>query len=405
MRDQRGCISVDRDKWCLRWRENVKATGERKLRFKILGSVTAEHRRSRDRVTKKIRIPKEIQGLADAVMVQVNLHPTESVLITMGQLVENEYFPDVERHLKESTFNGYKAIWNRYLKHEIGEAIVRDYQRADAFRLWKKIHADSSFRLSRRTMAHIRFFVSGVFEWALNHGMYSGFNPAAADLPEGLPKGKETSAYSVEEIGRMLSLLADAKAQAIVAMAFGSGLRKGELAGLRWEDYEKTDSGAVIHVRQAVWHRRITTVKTESSIADVNLGVEFCEYIDAYRQLCQGVTSGLMFGYSADRPVNLDSFANAYFKPLLKAAGIPWRGYHGFRRGNATFLARYEGSHVAALVLRHSNVGTTEAHYIKNSAQERRAAEAKKMVTMTIQKEHAAATLSAGLIATRKQAN
>jgi integrase len=405
MRDQKGCISVDRDKWCLRWRENVKATGERKLRFKILGPVTAEHRRSRDRVTKKIRIPKEIQGLADAVMVQVNLHPTESVLITMGQLVENEYFPDVERHLKESTFNGYKAVWNRYLKHEIGEAIVRDYQRADAFRLWKKIHADSSFRLSRRTMAHIRFFVSGVFEWALNHGMYSGFNPAAADLPEGLPKGKETSAYSVEEIGRMLSLLADAKAQAIVAMAFGSGLRKGELAGLRWEDYEPTDSGAVIHVRQAVWHRRITTVKTESSIADVNLGVEFCEYIDAYRQLCQCVTSGLMFGYSADRPVNLDSFANAYFKPVLKAAGIPWRGYHGFRRGNATFLAKYEGSHVAALVLRHSNVGTTEAHYIKNSAQERRIAQAKKVVNISVQREHAATTLADGLTASRSKTN
>jgi integrase len=160
--------------------------------------------------------------------------------------------------------------------------------------------------------AHIRFFVSGVFEWALNHGMYSGFNPAAADLPEGLPKGKETSPYSVEEIGRMLSLLADANAQAVVAMAFGSGLRKGELAGFRWEDYEKTDNGAVIHVRQAVWHRRITTVKTESSVADVNLGVEFCEYIDAYRRLCRGINSGLMFGYSADRPVNLDSFANEH---------------------------------------------------------------------------------------------
>jgi integrase len=254
-------------------------------------------------------------------------------------------------------------------------------------------------------MAHIRFFVSGVFEWALNHGMYSGFNPASADLPEGLPRGKETSAYSVEEIARLLSLLADVKAQAIVAMAFGSGLRKGELAGLQWQDYERTENGAVIHVRQAVWHRKITSVKTESSVADVNLGIQFCEYIDAYRGLCYGVDSGLMFGYSADRPVNLDSFANAYFKPVLKAAGIPWRGYHGFRRGNATFLAKHEGAHVAALVLRHSNVGTTEAHYIKNSAQERRIAQAKKVVTISIQREQAATTLSAGLSASRSNTN
>jgi hypothetical protein len=58
---------------------------------------------------------------------------------------------------------------------------------------------------------------------------------------------------------------------------------------------------------------------------------------------------------------------------MPETAGIPWRGYHGFRRGNATYLAKHQGSHAAALMLRHSNVSTTETNYIKNSAQDRRA--------------------------------
>jgi integrase len=406
MKRQSGCISIDRDKWCLRWREKVIETGERKLRFKILGSVTSEHRRNKDRSTKKLRVPAEIQTAADAVMSSVNIHPDGiSVLLTIGDLVEKHYLPDAEKYLKESTLQGYKGIWRLYLKALVFDIVVRDFHRADAFKLWQAINLASQNKLSRRTMAHIRFFMSGIFEWALNHGFYSGLNPANADLPHGLPKGKETTAYSIEEIARMLSLLADVKAQAIIAVAFGAGLRKGEIAGLRWEDYNPTDTGAVIHVRQAVWHGKITTVKTASSDADVNLGSEFCIFVDAYRQLCGGVRLGLMFGYSADHPVNLDSFATAYIRPVLKAAGIPWRGYHGFRRGNATFLARHEGASVAALMLRHSDVGTTEAHYIKTSAQERRAAEAKKVITITAQKEQAAESLSAGLSAVRKQAN
>jgi len=50
----------------LRWREGDK--GERKLRFKVLGEVTAVHRARRDRKTKKLRIPEEIQKQANAVL-------------------------------------------------------------------------------------------------------------------------------------------------------------------------------------------------------------------------------------------------------------------------------------------------------------------------------------------------
>ena len=53
-------------------------------------------------------------------------------------------------------------------------------------------------------------------------------------------------------------------------------------------------------------------------------------------------------------------------KDRLKAAGIQWEGWHGFRRGLATNLDRIgvRGS-IAAMVLRHSNDRVTRKHYIK----------------------------------------
>ena len=62
----------------------------------------------------------------------------------------------------------------------------------------------------------------------------------------------------------------------------------------------------------------------------------------------------------------MHNLANRVIRPALKNAGIPWCGYHGFRRGLATNL------HTLGIVdtdiqriLRHADVGVTQASYIK----------------------------------------
>lgn len=394
MKQQKGCIYRTRGQWALRWRENaVTPEGgiRRKMRFKTLGPVTAEHKRNSK------RIPPEIQAKANEYLEPVNSGAMSSALLTIGQLIE-EYFRN--KHFKPSTESGYKKIWQRYLQARLQAELVRDFKRSDAFRLWKQIHAEHP-TLSKRTMQHIRFFVSGIFEFAKNVGYYSGENPATADLPEGLPLGKETEAYTLDEVVRLLSLLASPKSQAIVALAWGSGLRKGEIEGLDWRDYEPTDTGATIHVRRSVWRRHhITTPKTESSADDVHIGPEIVEYIEAYRRFLRGVTEGFMFGYSATHPIDLESFVRYELKPVMQKAGMKYKGLHGFRRAAATFLAKQisgNGLRAASLVLRHSDETVTQNHYVKNSKQDRRAMQAARVAEMGETRKSAAAILGAGL--------
>jgi integrase len=49
-------------------------------------------------------------------------------------------------------------------------------------------------------------------------------------------------------------------------------------------------------------------------------------------------TSGYIFPSSTGTPVHQSNFLRREFHPVLKAAGIPRAGFHGFRRYRNTFL-------------------------------------------------------------------
>lgn len=64
---------------------------------------------------------------------------------------------------------------------------------------------------------------------------------------------------------------------------------------------------------------------------------------------------------------NLDNLARREVKPTLKAADVPWHGWYALRRGIGTQITAQSKDPLAAKgMLRHDNVATTEAHYIKD---------------------------------------
>src|SRR5689334_11534761 len=106
MKQQKGCVSIDRNNWVCRWRENISdGSGRtvRKLRFKVLGEVTAEHRRNKDRKTHKLRVPDDIQKLADELTNPANTSKV-SVLTTIGQFVDDVYLPEKKEALKPGSY-------------------------------------------------------------------------------------------------------------------------------------------------------------------------------------------------------------------------------------------------------------------------------------------------------------
>jgi integrase len=433
---QKGSIYVQAGSWCLRWRETVidEKGMRRQQRFRVIRELTAADQRSKNRKTGKLYIPDDVQETVEEIMRRVTqglrLGVEAQANPTIEYLVEKSYFPERERlvqqqSVKPSTLKGYRDIWNLHLRNRIGQVFIRDFQRVHAFDLWQQIRENNP-TLTGRTLQHVRTFLSGVFRWALNRGIYSGENPAIASLPEGLPQGEPTQAYTVAEVVKIIQVLPSPLAQALIAMAYGAGLRKGELSAVRWDDYEPTETGATIRVSQSSWNGEILKPKNDASMDTVKLDSVFAEYVEAYRQFCGNPTTGLMFpgttvkkpdGTRTQRPINLDSFARWQLRTILHRCAVckkhpaihvnedhkferdtslpPFKGWHALRRGNATLLASEKDRETAALMLRHSGSDVTDRHYILTSKQEKRAVAVREQQQREERKADAAGALGA----------
>ena len=90
-----------------------------------------------------------------------------------------------------------------------------------------------------------------------------------------------------------------------------------------------------------------------------------------HREVSGNPQAGFIFVSRRDgregRSINMDSLLKWQIKPNLKGSGIPWRGWHAFRRGLATNLYRLGvPDKTIQAILRHSNLSTTMNSYVKS---------------------------------------
>ena len=96
---------------------------------------------------------------------------------------------------------------------------------------------------------------------------------------------------------------------------------------------------------------------------------QLAKRLDLHRKSCGSALTGPIFANSAGNPLDLNACYRREMKSVLKRAGITWHGWHGFRRGLASNLNRLGvDDSVIQRILRHSNVATTQNHYIKTAS-------------------------------------
>lgn len=308
----------------------------------------------------RYRSKKSVRPLADEFLTPLNAGKVrpESTM-SVAQFIETEYLPWTVRSKRPSTVKGYRDIWNVHMRARIGDVTLRDFRPADGTRMLELIAGHVT--LSRRTLYHIKSFVSGVFAHAISQGWLDSENPMrGAKIPSGLKSSTETPAYDLATIEKILRLseLSDTARLALAVAAF-TGLRKGEICGLTWDDF----SGSELRVSRSVWHRLITEPKTERAKAPVPVIPRLASMLDAYRRV---PATGYIFESRSGRPLDLDNLARREIVTIFTVNQIPWLGWHAFRRGLATNLHSLGvDDKTIQGILRHSSLSTTQAIYIK----------------------------------------
>lgn len=151
---------------------------------------------------------------------------------------------------------------------------------------------------SRRTVQQYRDLLNMIFNYAIVHRMATVNPVGAVKLPAGLPKTRR-EIPSDEQLQRVREGV-NLEFGLFAFMLLYTGLRRGELLGLRWEDVDRAER--VIHVRRAVYFAgnspQIKEPKTEAGRRDVIL-------LDALADVLPPAGKGYIFG--GEKPLTKSS--------------------------------------------------------------------------------------------------
>jgi integrase len=298
---------------------------------------------------------KEARIVGDEEMRKINtaIEKPQSRM-SLEDFVDYHYFPHITTRLRPSTVHGYRRLWSDYKAFWTCDTKLRDFRTLDGDRILDRIHAAKG--VSKNTLKNIKSFLSAVFKHARRTGVLDSANPMQ-DVS--LPKSrgaKDTYAYSLEEVTAMLIRL-PLRSAAVVAVAAFTGLRKGEIAALKWDNYRQ----GLLYVEQSKWRKHIDDPKTGKSKSPVPVIFPLAKILERWHQTIGDPKSEWMFG---SNPLDADNFDDRHIKPFIDN----WHGWHAFRRGLSTTLHRLGvPDKDTQQILRHANVRTTQESYIKTA--------------------------------------
>lgn len=236
--------------------------------------------------------------------------------------------------------------------------------------------------LSYKTVKNIRGVLSSAYEYAIENS-YIKDNPVLkSKMPSFAHSIKsDVPEYSAEQVRKLLLFAKenDSHIYIFLLLALYTGLRKGELLALTWDDVDydkkllrvnKSRTGS----RKAIT-TQITTPKTESSNRKIPLNDTVLEALKAEKKRQEEYAEILGNGYDKSssfiirtvlgKPyVNLSAI-NRVVNRLTEKAGLPHCTIHGFRHSVASILDD-NGVPIQdiSVLLGHESVQTTERIYI-----------------------------------------
>jgi integrase len=300
--------------------------------------------------------------------------------MSVSDFWETRYLPYCEREykgvgMKPSTVRGFKQIWRQHLKAHFADLTLQRYAPDLARRFLGSIKTTQG----KNTLKHVRALGSALFNEAIERGLRKEANPWHVKLPKDCKDTEQTQHYTLEEAENIVSALVEhPDAQLVITLACFLGLRPGEVAALRWEDFD-ADS---VHIRRSVVRGHVGTPKTAESIATLPLIDQVRVPLELWRQKSGDPKEGWIFGSRNDTPTDLHNVINRVIIPHVngsgrcipcdkvpKKSGVVWKGLYAGRRGAATaIIGLTNGNYAAAQeLLRHKSMNTTLQFYKKQT--------------------------------------
>ncbi len=272
---------------------------------------------------------------------------------TVHDYVEARWLPAVAPpNLRQSTWTSYAGELRRHVLPAVGSMPLQSLRATHLNQLYSKLlssgRKDGSGGLSARTVRYIHTILRKSLSDAERWGLLQR-NPA--DLAD--PPRRDTErqrrimqTWSAEQLARFLDHARVDRLYAAWHLAATTGMRRGEVLGLRWSDVD-FDSSALA-IRQAYVSVNGTPQFSEPKTAKSRRGVELdWQTLQVLREWQEAQNRdrrqwgaaweeyGLVFSRENGTPVLPDSFTKN-FRQLASAAKVPPIRLHDLRHTSAT---------------------------------------------------------------------
>ena len=321
---------------------------------------------------KRKRIVRRVEGRkadAEAVLEQLKAELRQGTYVEPSKMTVAEWLHTwlheyKKLELRPTTWESYEVIIRNHLVPTIGALPLQALRPEHIQKLYNE---KAEAGLSAQTIHHIHKVIHGALKQAVKNKLVQHNVSEAVTLPR--IKRREIRMLTPEEQYRFLEVLGGDRLGAAFLVLLGTGMRRGELLGLRWEDVN-LDEGTVFIRRELVWTKGgpvFQEPKTEKSRRLVPLPVPVWEALKHHKQRMEAEGN-----YKLSAPVFCTTNGNYIiprnfnrkFYELCRKAGIEGVNLHALRHTFATrLLEQGENIKVVQELLGHSKISTTADIY------------------------------------------
>lgn len=285
---------------------------------------------------------------------------------TVGQWMDVWFENCAKVKVRPSSHQTYRGYIDHHIKPYIGDIPLGKLTTLDLQRLYKNLLSGGRVErseaerqpkgLSPKTVRNINQVISSALTFAKEQKLIISNPTDGCSLPK--LEHREMKTLTAEQLQ---SFLREAKESGVYEMYYielATGLRRGELLGLKWEDVDL--AAGTIHVRRQV--ARINgeiveaPLKTKNSYRTVSIGANA---VGILMQQKKTTNSEYVFPSPKGGPISPDSVLHMLHR-VLKRAGLPKVRFHDLRHTFAS-LALQNGVDVKTVsgMLGHYSAGFT----------------------------------------------
>jgi len=291
------------------------------------------------------------------------LGPTFGVYLTM------KWLPAKQLTLRPSTWDGYRRLIELHVLPHLGRVPLRHLRAEHLDRLYaillERGRSDGRGGLDTKTVHEVHIVLRRALRDAERRGSIVR-NPAElAHAPKRRPlTSSEFRAWNADQLGSFLALAQTSTHFTALWLAANTGMRRGEVLGLRWSDVDLESARLSVNrsLISVAYELHESRGKTRTARRTIDLDERTVGVLGSIRKTGSEEDS-YVFCHEDGSPIHPQVLSDA-FKRLVSQSGLPRIRLHDLRHTHATLLLKAGVPiKVVSERLGHSTPGFTMATY------------------------------------------